>query len=98
MPQPALCLLHQEIAPFVSEAILRSEFKLFPVLVGAAKALAIRDGVDVDAVLLNRPWRGEVTVFDGEAQWAARHLWFANLNTPEEFRAAEASAGLLELD
>jgi molybdopterin-guanine dinucleotide biosynthesis protein A len=32
------------------------------------------------------------------AQRGAMHLWFANLNTPEEFRAAEDFAGLLETD
>jgi molybdopterin-guanine dinucleotide biosynthesis protein A len=103
MPQPALCLLHKEIEPFVSDAIQRAEFKLFPLLVGAAKTLAERQNTDLDAVLLNLPWSVEAAAFDGEvwtpteAQWAARHLWFANLNTPEEFSAAEASAGLLEL-
>jgi molybdopterin-guanine dinucleotide biosynthesis protein A len=31
-----------------------------------------------------------------EAQQAAKHLWFANLNTPEEFAEAEQFAGALD--
>ena len=97
-PQPALCLLHREVAPFVSEAVTRGEFKLFPVLEEAAKELAVRQGVGLDEVLLNLPWSGDqrFSMDDGvgwtptEAQREARHLWFANLNTPEEFAAAEA--------
>jgi molybdopterin-guanine dinucleotide biosynthesis protein A len=74
--QPTLCLLHREIAPFAQQALERNEFKLFPTLEGACRVLAERLGVARDEVLVNRP-----------AQEAS---WFANLNTPEEFAAAEA--------
>lgn len=104
-PQPALCLLHKEVAPFVVEAIGRGEFKLLPVLVEAAKELAARNGVSLSDVLLNLPWGEDIADFDDDAGWTptaaqqdARHLWFANLNTPEEFRAADKFAGLLETD
>lgn len=104
-PQPALCLLHKDILPVVSGAVVQGRFKLFPVLVEAAKELAARQGVGLNDVLLNLPWSEEVTALDGEgttqwkptqAQWEARYLWFANLNTPEEFCAAEDFTGLLE--
>ena len=104
MPQPALCLLHQDVAPFVSAAVERGMFKLFPVLMDAAKELAGRQGVGLNEVFLNREWDAARFDYGGsawaptEAQWERRHLWFANLNTPEEFRAAEAFTGLLETD
>jgi molybdopterin-guanine dinucleotide biosynthesis protein A len=107
MPQPALCLLHQEVAPFVSAAMERSTFKLFPVLMDAAKKLAALQGVGLNELFLNREWSGDAAMFDDggmdwtptEAQWEGRHLWFANLNTPEDFRAAaKAFTGLLETD
>jgi molybdopterin-guanine dinucleotide biosynthesis protein A len=102
-PQPALCLVHREIAPFVSAAIERGEFKLFPVFVEAAKELAARRGVELDETLLNFPWDGDLSVSDRglkgwtptEVQERERHLWFANLNTPEDFAAAEALRGIL---
>jgi len=105
-PQPALCLVHKEVASFVNAAVMRREFKLFPVLVGAASQLAGGFGVELNETLLNFPWSGDLAAFDGgrngwvptQAQLGASHLWFANLNTPEEFGAAESFAGLLNAD
>jgi len=100
-PQPALCLLHQEVAPYVCDAVGKGEFKLLRALEIAAKDLAVRQGMGLEAVFLNLPW-GEAAAFLGDegqgwaptaVQRAARHLWFANLNTPEEFAAAEALLG-----
>jgi molybdopterin-guanine dinucleotide biosynthesis protein A len=103
-PQPALCLLHKDVASFVSGAVTRGEFKLFAVLVEAGKELAARQGRELDEVFLNLP--GSVDVFDEDgAGWAptaaqrgGMHLWFANLNTPDEFAEAAAVAGVLETD
>jgi molybdopterin-guanine dinucleotide biosynthesis protein A len=103
-PQPALCLLHKDVAPFVSGAVTRDEFKLFAVLVEAGKELAARQRREFDEVFLNLP--GSVDAFDEDgAGWAptesqrgGMHLWFANLNTPEEFAEAAAVAGVLETD
>jgi molybdenum cofactor guanylyltransferase len=97
IPQPALCLLHREIAPFVGIAAEEKRFKLFPVLQAAATQLALRQQVPVSEVLLNREWddRAAIALSQdkswglSEAQLRARHLWFANLNTPEEFADAE---------
>jgi molybdopterin-guanine dinucleotide biosynthesis protein A len=103
-PQPALCLVHEEVAPFVNGAVMRGEFKLFPVLMEAANAVAVLQGARLDEVFLNLPWNGETADFGGErwtpgeGQRGATHLWFANLNTPEEFAAAEAFAGVLGFD
>jgi molybdopterin-guanine dinucleotide biosynthesis protein A len=103
-PQPALCLLHQEVAPYVRDAVEKGEFKLLQVLEAAAKELAVRQGMGLEVVFLNLPWGEEGALLGDEGRgWAptavqrvARHLWFANLNTPEEFAAAEAFSGELE--
>lgn len=103
-PQPALCLLHKDVAPFVSEAVTRGEFKLFPVLVEAGKELAAENGSGFARVFLNLPASSDafedcdVGWTPTEAQREAMHLWFANLNTPQEFAAAAAVAFGLELD
>jgi molybdenum cofactor guanylyltransferase len=102
-PQPALCLLHREVAPFVTGAVVRGEFKLFPVLMEAGKELAARQGRELGEVFLNECWG--VNVLEDGAVWIPTgsqrqemHLWFANLNTPEEFAEAVAVAGMLETD
>jgi molybdenum cofactor guanylyltransferase len=103
-PQPALCLLHQEVAQYVRDAVEKGEFRLLRVLEIAARELAVQQGKGLEAVFLNLPWGEEAALLGDEGrawvptevQRAARHLWFANLNTPEEFAAAEAFARELE--
>lgn len=102
-PQPALCLLHRDVAPFVIGAVTRGEFKLFPVLVEAGKELAVRQGRELGEVFLNECWGVDVLKDDvawtpTESQREEMHLWFANLNTPEEFAEAAAVAGVLVTD
>jgi molybdopterin-guanine dinucleotide biosynthesis protein A len=113
VPQPALCLLHRELAPFVRSAAEEGRLKLYPVFEAAATELALRQQVPLSEVLLNRKWndaewddRAVIAMSQGgpgderwglsEAQLRARHLWFANLNTPEEF--AEAGRHVDALD
>jgi len=104
-PQPALCLLHRDVAPYVCDAVARGEFKLLRVLESAAKDLALEQQTELEAVFLNSSLETEVFLDQGgswmgwtptEEQWATRHLWFANLNTPEDFAAAQALEGALE--
>ncbi|MEO6911683.1 MAG: molybdenum cofactor guanylyltransferase [Edaphobacter sp.] len=106
-PQPALCLLHKDVAPYVFGAVKRGEFRLLLALEAAAKELAVQQGVGLERVLLNLPWDEEETALfckDGtgwtptEAQQVMRYLWFANLNTPQELAAVEGFAGALEVD
>ena len=66
VPQPALAMVHRDVIPFVTSAVERGKFKLYPVLEQAGKELA------------------------------AKHLWFANLNTPEEFAEAERHLDALD--
>lgn len=101
-PQPALCLLHADVAPFVCEAVARSEFRLLPVLMEAGKGIAAREGRELDEVFLNMG--PSVDTFN-ETGWSptvaqreGMHLWFANLNTPEEFTEAASVAERLKTD
>ncbi len=108
VPQPALCLLHHEAASFMRSAAQTGKFKLYPVLEEAAAELALRQRVSLNEVLLNREWddratlallqrgRGDSSWALSEAQAGARHLWFANLNTPEEYAEAKLHVDALD--
>jgi molybdenum cofactor guanylyltransferase len=107
-PQPLFCLLHRDAASFVRGAIERGEYKVFPVLELAGKQLAERLGLPLYRVFRNTPWGEEALLsvtcegdcepwrVPTEAQLAAKHLWFANLNTPEEFAEAERFVDALD--
>lgn len=113
VPQPAVCLLHREVAPLIATAIEQKRFKLYPVLEEAASVLAHRQRVSPEKTLLRTFWTmsgtspnieklfaqlgeesGEERLTQG--QRAAVHLWFANLNTPEEFAEAELHLDALD--
>ena len=105
-PQPALCLLHKDVLPFVKQAMEQGGFKLFRVFEEAERELSVRTGVS-SGVLFNLPWSvdQQLTILPGEnypwckltkEQDAARRLWFANLNTPEEFTEAQGFVGALD--
>jgi molybdenum cofactor guanylyltransferase len=109
VPQPLFCMLHREMALFVHDAMTRGEYKVFPVLEAAGKELAARQEVPLGMAFFNLDWdknskfSNNRSARDGESWWrltgaqvAARDLWFANLNRPEEF--AEAKKHLDALD
>lgn len=112
VPQPLFCLLHREIGPFVSEAVRQGNYKVFPVLFEAARELAKRQKVGVACSFLNKIWDGtypEFLVGSNEsaiaseswrrltrAQEEAKQLWFANLNTRQEFAKAEEHLNALD--
>jgi molybdenum cofactor guanylyltransferase len=108
IPQPTLLMIHRDAAPYISQAVERSHFKLFPVLEAAGRDLATQRGLLSGYVFNNAKW-GEGARFRAkggihsrpwqtltEAQQAAQPFWFANLNTPEDFAEAEARAGALD--
>jgi molybdenum cofactor guanylyltransferase len=109
VPQPALCLLHREILPFITSAVLQGRFKLYPVLEEATRALAHRHSAPPSDVFLRQPWNGFATMSSfldkkgkqpgdlTQAQRSALHLWFANLNTPEEFQEAQLHLDALDV-
>jgi molybdopterin-guanine dinucleotide biosynthesis protein A len=104
--QPGFCLLHKEVKPFLLAALERGEFKLLPVLEVAGRELALRHGFPPGRGLWNVPMTGfratrgsgqeEDWCFTTEAQEETKHLWFANLNTPEEFAEAERHVDALD--
>jgi molybdopterin-guanine dinucleotide biosynthesis protein A len=110
IPQPTICFIHREMAPFLTTAAEQGRFKLYPVLEEAARVLAHRQGVPCNQVIIRSAWNeassgvlfatsegrnGEEGVT--ESQRAASHLWFANLNTPEEFAEAQLHLDALEI-
>lgn len=108
LPQPLLCMLHRDATLFVHEAVQRGEYKVYPVLEAAGRELAARQGALLGMVFFNLPWdeHSEFAAGPGEetepwwtvteAQQGAKHLWFANLNTPEEFAEAERHLNALD--
>ena len=107
--QPALCMLHRDVAPYVRKSIEDSRLKLFPVLREAAHALAAELNAEIDDVLLLRKWNEREAIrFSAELESAGRGgeitasqlvaapLWFTNLNTPDEFAVAEGYADALD--
>jgi len=87
-PQPAVCLLHQEVAPSIAAAVALGEFQLLSVLEAAAHILALQHGQPLDRFLRYH------AVSESAQPSAAR--WFANLNTPQDFAGAEAAVTLLD--
>ncbi|QNI38157.1 molybdenum cofactor guanylyltransferase [Edaphobacter albus] len=106
--QPTICLLHREIAPSLAEAVRQSKFKLYPVLEEAACTLAERKKVSIEEILLIQRWESTkglslYSELDNgreegltPAQRSAAHLWFANLNSPEELAAVQSHLNALE--
>jgi molybdenum cofactor guanylyltransferase len=106
-PQPALCLLHKDVAPFLTAAIERGDYKLVPVLRAAGQALAEREGFlpgrggffclplvkfqSERSRIKGGGWRAAT-----EAPQRGKRLWFANLNTQEEFAEAERHVDALD--
>ncbi|HEY6412764.1 MAG TPA: molybdenum cofactor guanylyltransferase [Edaphobacter sp.] len=92
-PQPALCLLHKDVEPYVKQAMEQGGYKLFRVFEEAERGLS--------GGLFNLAWseKQEFSVLSGcrdepwcrltKAQEEARRLWFANVNTLEEFAEAQ---------
>ena len=111
VPQPTLAMVHRDVIPFVTSAVEGGKFKLYPVLEQAGKELAAKQGILPGMAFRNMPWndqatfwatpnlfgsRQEVWLATTEAQQAAKHLWFSNLNTPDEFAEAERHLDALD--
>ncbi len=100
--RPSVCCIEMSL-PYVKQAMEQGGFKLFRVFEEAERELSARRGVR--EVLFNLPWSEdqEFSVLPRQrtnpggkltkAQDAARRLWFANLNTPEEFAEAAGFCG-----
>jgi molybdenum cofactor guanylyltransferase len=104
--QPALLLVHRKTRPFLSDALARGEFKLMPTLMEAARelgqtrwpgsALALCDVEGVGFPESAGRHGGKAWRHLTPAQIGGKSLWFANLNTPEDFAKAEAHTDALD--
>jgi molybdenum cofactor guanylyltransferase len=95
-PQPAVCLLHRQIAASIAAAVSLGEFKLLPVLESSAEVLALQHDQPLDELLSVSPISSDPYPGITSAQQAAQHLWFANLNTPGDLALAEAHITALD--
>lgn len=104
--QPLISMVHRAVLPWIRGALERGEFRVRPVLERAAAELADEIGGRAEGLLLRTEVRvegrgarigGEVVWRATAAEWAARELWFSNLNTPEEFGEAERLAAMWPL-
>lgn len=106
-PQPGLCLIHKDVRPFLTESILDGEYKLMRAFDLAASGIACERGLATELVLRRDPIEAEVfpergPALEGDhttmtaAQLASRHLWFANLNTPDDLTEAERQSAALD--
>jgi molybdopterin-guanine dinucleotide biosynthesis protein A len=111
VPQPTMAMIHRDVLPFATNALVRGEFKLYPVLKKAGAELAARYELLFDTVFCELPWTEQSTfspianIFGArQSSWLAtsaeqqqaKHLWFGNLNTPEEFAEAEQYSDALD--
>jgi molybdenum cofactor guanylyltransferase len=100
IPQPALCLLHRDVEPYVKQAMGQGGYRVFRVFEEAEQGLP--------GGLFNLPWSVEqefsVQSSNGDESWrrltkeqeATRRWWFANLNMPEEFAEAQGLVDALD--
>jgi molybdenum cofactor guanylyltransferase len=108
VPQPTVALVHREVRPFLTEALERGEYKLFPVLERACREIAVGQGLMPGVGMVAIPYWSQFTAKSGpqregedwwyttEAQERHSGSWFANLNTPEEFAEAERNSDALD--
>jgi molybdopterin-guanine dinucleotide biosynthesis protein A len=103
---PALLLIHREMAPYLTDCLEREELKLFPALLWGSDRIAAGLKVRREKVFVEMQWddpllapaakdRAEPWCSMTEAQKDSS-LWFANLNTPEEFAEAERHVDALD--
>jgi molybdopterin-guanine dinucleotide biosynthesis protein A len=96
-PQPALCLLHRDVAASIQRSLDRRELKLYPALeMAAVDSATAKDDLSGQRLIQWDVSSPEIEGVVSPAQWQKRQLWFANLNTPEEFTEADAHSDLLE--
>jgi molybdopterin-guanine dinucleotide biosynthesis protein A len=108
VPQPTVALVHREVGPFLTEALERGRYKLFPVLEEACREISVRKGLLPGVGMWKIPYWSGLTSKPGpqrkgEDWWYTTHAqerhsgsWFANLNTPEEFAEAERHLDALD--
>ena len=95
-PQPAISLLHRDIAPSIAAAVALGELELLPVLEASAEVLALQSDQPVGELLSIAPAPNPDSAALTSAQLAARLLWFANLNTSKDLAIASKHSDALD--
>ena len=88
-PQPGVALIHRAVRSLITRAIQRNELSLLAAFEAAGRE------AHCDFIQSQPPWDTLAAVLP-PAQLAARHLWFHNLNTPEDMALAEANLAALD--
>ncbi len=107
-PQPAMLLLHRDVLEVISAGLERGDRKVMPVLLRAAQDVAAARRLMIDDVLRRCAW-GDVAPgmpepnalnlprMGSEVSGSTDgRLYFANLNTPEDFADAQQNLFLLD--
>lgn len=88
VPQPALLMIHREVAPYLTRSLARGDYKLTPVLRGSAGELAAQRGALIENVLCETVWDSETAKdsirgmdWEGLPGWA-----WARLSAPQQSR------------
>jgi molybdenum cofactor guanylyltransferase len=105
--QPLVSFLHVSVLPYLTAALDAGRFKVTSALHAAAEGLAVPHPGDLALKAISftnlQSDRPSEECLPPELHWApsppqlaVRHLWFSNLNTPEEFAVGEAFLGAME--
>lgn len=90
--QPLVSMLRWDMVEDLRSALARGEYKVRPVLEGSSKATVGSEThgtvvrTEISTAVRSSVWPGWIP---GDEAWAARELWFANLNTRAELVSAE---------
>jgi molybdenum cofactor guanylyltransferase len=104
LAQPLVSLIHISVLPYLTAALDAGRFKATSALEAAAKDLSglstgspARNVISFENLESDPPIAACVPSTlhwtPSPQQLASRHLWFSNLNTPEEFAQGEAFLG-----
>ena len=94
-PQPLLSAMRAEVLPWLERSLNAGSYKVVPALVEAGWGIAEARGVPAEEVLgrIEVGLTADLREFGGwpanGIDLASREMWFANVNTPEEFAAVE---------
>ncbi len=94
--QPLVSVVHTAVLPRLERSLTSGEYRLRPALEDAASELAAEYGTEPgNAFMRTRIESGlmqgapKVDWLPSAAEWRRRALWFSNVNTPADLKAAE---------
>jgi molybdopterin-guanine dinucleotide biosynthesis protein A len=92
--QPSVLLVHRALAPLIGQAVVRGHRRIVRVLEDALLAFQEEQGSPAvlhteDIAAIDAPGFGEQLELIAPGHGTPQSLWFANVNTPEDFAAAQ---------